>query len=312
MRFNLKTLALLSTMTLAGAAQAQDCIIPISVNLDETFVNVDIASLNILENQLRRAATASGLNADGSYTQFFITAKVDVLDKEVTSTAPVQIVQNLGVTLYIADQFHQKTFLSDYIELKGVGKSEDKSFNFALRQLNAQNSKVRSFINQGKRKILDYYDSQTEFILKDAKRAYSQQNYEEALTLCASVPTCSKGSDAAAAFGAEVYAHYRDLLNQRLLMQASAIWAAGQDADAASEAAYLLASIDPESSCYAEAQALLKEIRKQMRSDRDFETREKYWAENKLEGQRIDAWRAVGVAVGQGPKAQTNLMWMGR
>lgn len=312
MKLNLKSLALIASMAVAGSLQAQDCIIPISVDLDETFSQVDAASARILENQLRRAATASGLNADGTYTQFFITAKVDVLDKEVTSSAPAQVVQNIGVTLYVADQFHQKTFASEYLELKGVGKTEEKSFNFALRQLNAQNSKLRSFINQGKRKILDYYDSQTEYILKDADRAASMQRYEEAIALCASVPTCSKGGDQAAEYGAQIYAHYRDVLNQKLILQAQALWAAGQDADAASEAAYLLASVDPESGCYGEAQALLKEIRTQMRSDRDFEMREKYWAENKLESQRIDAWRAVGVAVGQGPKAQTNLMWMGR
>lgn len=312
MKISLKSIALMASLAIVGSTQAQDCIVPISVELEETFSQVDAASIRILENQLRRAATATGLNADGTYTQFMITAKVDVLDKEVTSTAPAQVVQNLGVTLYIADQFHQKTFASEYIELKGVGKSEEKSFNFALRQLNGQNSKLRSFINQGKRKILDYYDSQTEYILKDADRAASMQNYEQAISLCASVPTCSKGADQAAEYGAQLYAHYRDLLNQKLILQAQALWAAGQDPAAASEAAYLLASVDPESGCYAEAQALLKEIKTQMRSDRDFEMREKYWAENKLEGQRIDAWRQVGIAVGKGPKAQTNLMWMGR
>lgn len=312
MKISLKSIALMASLAIVGSTQAQDCIIPISVELEETFSQVDAASIRILENQLRRAATATGLNADGTYTQFMITAKVDVLDKEVTSTAPAQVVQNLGVNLYIADQFHQKTFASEYIELKGVGKSEEKSFNFALRQLNGQNSKLRSFINQGKRKILDYYDSQTEYILKDADRAASMQNYEQAISLCASVPTCSKGADQAAEYGAQLYAHYRDLLNQKLILQAQALWAAGQDPAAASEAAYLLASVDPESGCYAEAQALLKEIKTQMRSDRDFEMREKYWAENKLESQRIDAWRQVGIAVGRGPKSQTNLMWMGR
>lgn len=307
----LKSLALMAALAISTSLQAQDCIIPVSVVLDENFSHVDAASIKILENQLRRAATASGLNADASYTQFFITAQLDVLDKEVTATAPAQVVQNIGVNLYIADQFHQKTFHSDYLELKGVGKTEDRSFNFALRQLNAQNAKLKSFINQGKRKIIEYYDSQVDYILKDADRAASMQEYEKAINLCASVPTCSKGADAAAQRGAEIYAHYRDLLNQKLILQAQAVWAAGQDSEAAYEAAYYLMNVDPEASCYGEAQALLKEIRTQMRSDRDFEMREKYWAENQLEASRIDAWRAVGVAVGQGPKATTNMMWMG-
>ena len=312
MKLNLKSVVLATAMVMGTSLYAQDCIIPVSVDVDEQYAKLEAASVGILENQLRRAATASGLNADATYTQFVITAKVDVLDKEVVAGPPANVVQNLGVTLYVADIFHQKTFVSDYVELKGVGKTEEKSLNYALKQLNLQNNRVKTFIQKGKARIIEYYDSQVDYILKDAERAYSMQNYEQAISLCASVPTCSKGSGKAAERGAEIYAHYRDLLNQKLLLKARAIWASDPDSEGAAEAAYLLYQIDPESSSYSEAMALLKEIKSQRRSDIDFERREKYWAENALEGRRIDAWRAVGVAVGSGPKADNHYMWLGR
>ena len=57
--------------------------------------------------------------------------------------------------------------------------------------------------------------------------------------------------------------------------------------------------------------ALYKEIKGQLRADIDFETREKYRDSVKLEKQKIDAMRQVGVAYGRGQKAKTtNLMWV--
>ena len=72
-----------------------------------------------------------------------------------------------------------------------------------------------------------------------------------------------------------------------------------------------MAQIDPEASCYADAAKLLKEVKSQVRSDIDFEMREKYHDEIKLERERISAMRAVGVAFGNGQKpTTTNLMWL--
>ena len=73
----------------------------------------------------------------------------------------------------------------------------------------------------------------------------------------------------------------------------------------------MLAKIDPDASCYADANKLMKEIKEQTRSDIDFEMRQKYNDEVKLEHERIETARAVGVAYGNGQKpTTTNLMWL--
>lgn len=72
-----------------------------------------------------------------------------------------------------------------------------------------------------------------------------------------------------------------------------------------------LAGIDPSSSAYSGAQALVKEMGKTVKSDRDFELRDKYHDKVALEKSRIEAARAVGVAFGNGQKpTTTNLMWL--
>ena len=57
--------------------------------------------------------------------------------------------------------------------------------------------------------------------------------------------------------------------------------------------------------------SLMKEIKSQVRSDIDFEMREKYADNVKTERDYIDAMKAVGVAYGKGQQpSTTNLMWL--
>ena len=73
----------------------------------------------------------------------------------------------------------------------------------------------------------------------------------------------------------------------------------------------MLALIDPDAACYGEAGKLMKEVKARVRSDIDFEMREKYHDQIKLEKDRISAVRAIGVAFGNGQKpTTTNLMWL--
>lgn len=109
----------------------------------------------------------------------------------------------------------------------------------------------------------------------------------------------------------KLYTRNLDRLNLYLLNTAKAMWAAGQDAQTAKEVCKLLAQIDPEAACYADASRFLKEVKGQVCSDIDFEMRQKYNDQIDLEKGRIAAARAVGVAFGNGQKpTTTNLMWL--
>ena len=56
---------------------------------------------------------------------------------------------------------------------------------------------------------------------------------------------------------------------------------------------------------------MMSEIKKQVRSDIDFEVRQKYNDSVETERARIEAIRAIGVAYGKGQQpTTTNLMWL--
>lgn len=284
---------------------------PISIQLDEDFANVPDAAANALYQSLSRISTVNGLTTDSPITPFVLTAHCDVLDKSNIPGPPIQTVYNLGITFYIADTYTKKKFGTAYITVDGVGTGEVKSYMNAFKQINGKNSEITSLINRGKANMMKYYDTQYSNIIKEAKRLASLQQYEEALTMVLSIPLCSKGGEQATAYGLELYKKYLNRLNLYVLNQARALWAAGQDQSTAYEVCALLAQIDPEASCYADAAKLLKEVKSQVRSDIDFEMREKYHDEIKLERERISAMRAVGVAFGNGQKpTTTNLMWL--
>lgn len=303
--FTLGALALLAT-----GLRAQNCEVPVAIVVDAPD-DLPAASARQIESALTRALTVEGIAADTYDATFALVARIDILDKAMAATAPAMISQRLGLTLTLGNQADRKKIATQYIELTGAGTNATKAYNNALRSLTPKNQQIAAFARTGKQKAFEYYDQNATHILAEAERLVAQQQYGEALALTCGIPTCSRYGDKAAALGRQIYAKQLNRLNEALLNRARALWAAGQDADAAYEAALLLAAIDPDAACYAEAGTLMKEIRTQMRSDKDFETREKYRTEMNLRQKGIEAWQAVGTAYGRGQQpTTTNLMWM--
>ncbi len=306
-----KKVLLALCLSITTSIYAQDCVMPISIQLDDDFSNVPSAASTILYQSLNRVATENGLTTDAPTTPFVLTAHCDVLDKSNLPGPPVKTVYNLGITFYMADTYTMKKFGTAYITLDGVGTGEVKSYINAFRRISANHNEIKNLINRGKKNMMNYYDTQYPNIIKEAKRLASLKNFEEALTMVLSIPICSKGGEEAANYGLQLYTKYLDRMNLYLLNQAKALWAAGQDQQTAYDVCSMLAQIDPDAACYGEATKLMKEVKSQVRSDIDFEMRQKYNDEIKLEKDRIAAARAVGVAFGNGQKpTTTNLMWL--
>lgn len=298
-------------LTMATGIYAQECVMPISIQLDEDFTNIPTAANTVLYQTLSRMITEKGFTTESPTTPFVLTAHCDVLDKSNLPGPPVQTVYNLGITFYMADTYTQKKFANAYITLDGVGTGEVKSYINAFRHISANNKEILNLINTGKKKMMEYYNTQYPNIIKEAQRLVSLQNYEEALTMVLSIPICSNGGEEATKYGLQLYTKYLDRMNLFLLNRARALWAAGQDQETAYQVCAMLAQIDPDAACYAEAKALMKEVKAQVRSDIDLEMREKYYDQIQLEKSRIEAARAVGVAYGNHQKpTTTSLMWL--
>ena len=288
---------------------AQECNIPMSAIVDEGFANVTSETASALQTQLERLITQSKLNVGWKNANFAITAKFDQLDRYVVGSAPTQIANVFGVTLYLVDVYNQKLFSSAYVEVKGVGTNETKASMNAVRQLNVNNGQIGTFLSGAKKKIIYYYDSQLPSLIKDARTKAAMKNYEEALAILAVVPTCCNGYDKAMSEAMKYYVLYRDTYFLNQLNQAKALWAANPTQAGSIPVVAILSSIDPDAKCYKEAMTLLSQVAKVVKTDVDYETKKKYQDSVELEKLRIQAIGEIGKAYAA--NRPTNIMFLG-
>ena len=268
------------------------------------------AARSILANKLNQIVTQNGMGGAANNERFIITANVNVISKDLTATAPPMTALVLEVTLYIGDGFVGTKFSSTSISVKGVGESETKAYISALKGISPTNSNIQSFVGNGKSKIIEYYNSKCDFIIKEAQTLVSQNNFEEAIFKLTSVPeVCKDCYDKCMDAVGPIYQKQIDRECKSKLMEANTAWNAAQDSYGADTAGGILAQIDPNASCYKEALALSNKIAQRIKEidQRDWKLQLKEQQDNvDIQKATIKAIRDIGVAYGNGqPKSVT-------
>ncbi len=214
-------------------------------------------AMNVLKNKLNQITTKYGLGGSSLNQRFIITANVIELTKDITASTPVIYVYNLEVTLYIGDGIEGTKFASLPISLKGAGNSETKAYLAALKELKPQDSRYADFLNEGKNKIIEYYNSKCDFIIKEAETMAAQNDFDGAIFKLVSVPDVCKDcyekcmDKTAIIFKAKMERECQANIAKSKTLKTQENY---------NEAAEVLSTILPDLSCYPEAQALMTEI----------------------------------------------------
>ena len=140
-----------------------------------TFVPDDIlenapSARKLFVTKLGQIASRNGMGggwASGN-NRFIISGDINILTKDITATAPTKYLVTIETTLAVGDGIDGKAFSSEFIEFKGIGISEDKAFISAIRKINPRHKLIKQAITEGKEKIIEYYNSRCDFILKEA------------------------------------------------------------------------------------------------------------------------------------------------
>lgn len=260
------------------------------------------AARSMLANKLSQIVTQSGMSGSANNQRFILTANINVLSKDVTPTAPPMQAFTLDISLYIGDGIDGTKFATFSTTVKGVGENETKAYISALRNLKVNDPNYQSFIETGKNKIVEYYNSKCDFMIKEAQTLVGQSQYDEAIYKLSSVPeVCKDCYDKCMDAVVPIYKLQIDKVCRVSLADATNSWNTSQDASGASAAREYLAQIDPNASCFKEAQALSNKIAKRI-----FENDKKEWdfkmKENQdeldIRKQTINAARDIGVAYG--------------
>ena len=213
------------------------------------------AAARILKTKMTQITTKNGLSSMGN--RFTMYPQIDILTQDITPSAPPMHAYTLSVTLYISDLETQTIFSSTNLTLKGVGKNEAKAYISALKMLNSKRPEVKGFVEEGKNRIIEYYNSQCDFILKEATAAAGRKEYDQAIYDLLLVPDVCK----------DCFMQAMDLTNEIYMQKLNnecqemlALARVAKSNDKYDEAANHLAPILPDVDCYADAQILLKEI----------------------------------------------------
>jgi hypothetical protein len=276
----------------------------LTVWIPETIDGLTPTAEQNLKNKLAQIISQSGIFAEENASRFVMTANVITLDMHILPTAPAKYMYTMDVTLYIGDGFEGKQFSSYNSTVSGVGDSETKAYMTALRNIKTNDKNFQGFITQGKNKIIDYFNSQCDIMLKQASAMAGMDNYEQALQILMSVPdVCTECWNKAMDEALPIYQKQIDFDCASLLLEATNVWNAGQSWDAANRAGRIMSSINPYAACFGDVMKLAGTIEQRIRDVDSRAWEFKYDKEIGLKQSLINAYRDVGVAYGTNQRA---------
>jgi hypothetical protein len=183
--------------------------------------------------------------------------------------------------------------------LKGVGTNENKAFIEAFKTINPKNKVLVEFLNEGKTKIINYYSTNCDFLLKDAQTLAIQEKYDEAIYNLSLVPqVCEVCFNKTAELIATIYQQKIEADCNIKLSQARIVWADKQNISNAENVLNILKDINPNASCYHEVELLTKEINNKLLADEkaQFEMAlKKYNDKINLEKNRMEAYKEIAI-----------------
>lgn len=270
---------------------------------------------SLLKNKLNEITTKNGLGGSATNPQFILTANVAIISKDITPTAPPMIAYNLQITFYVADYVNKVKFSSASVALKGVGQNEEKAYISAIKNINAGSPEIKQAIEQGKTKIIEYFNSKCDFIIKEAKTMADQKKFGEAIFKLTSVPdVCKECYNKSMDNVKPIYQMYMDDKCNKDLAKARTAWGGTLNYDGAVQAQSYLSGITPDAKCYGEAQELIKEIKAKVFADqkKEWEFALMVYKDGvDMQKQMIDAYKEVGIAQAQNqPQVVYDVTWL--
>jgi hypothetical protein len=219
----------------------------------------------LLESKLRQIASANGLGGTNySNPRFVLTATVHQLTSEQISESLLYYI-NAEIVYYVVDAAENKIFNTLSVNYKGVGNTESKAFIDIFKKIQVKTKDLEGFLNRSKEKIIQSYNDQCDFILKEAAALDKQGLFDEAIAKLMLVPDVCKECYFKCTDQVEViYQHKIDKECTVKIREAKAKWASTQTREGAEAVAEIISSISPFSICEPETGILLKSIQEKL------------------------------------------------
>ena len=242
-------------------------------------LNIPSEASKLLENKLTQISTNYGLGGRSISNKFIITANIQVLSKDVLPGPPPMISQKIEITIYIGDADKNILFSSINLKATGIGQNENKAFINALKDMPTQNSAVEDFVNKGKSRIVDYYNSKCNEIIVNAQTLSNQNKYDEAIYNLATVPNvCNECFVKAKTEIKNIFEKKINFECDVKLKQANVIWAQAHDKSNINRVTNILLGVNPNAKCASEVTSFFSQIQNEItekdKAEWDFKVRQ--------------------------------------
>lgn len=141
-----------------------------------------------LYNRLNQAVTLNGIGSTDNSNKFLMIPSVVVTSIEATTTTPINYVAELEITIYIVDNSKKLLFAQETLVKKGVGENETKAVVEAVKSLKARDPKLKKIITVAKNKIVEYYNTECDNVIKTINSYIEMGMYDEALDELNAIP----------------------------------------------------------------------------------------------------------------------------
>jgi hypothetical protein len=269
-----------------------------------------------LETKLNQITTINGMGGSAVNPRFIITAVLNVGTKDIIPGPPQLIAQNIDVTLFVGDAITNTVFSNTVVSIKGVGTNENKSLIDAIKNINPKNKEISTFLEEGKNKIISFYTTQCDFIIKDAETLSKQQKFDEAIYKLALVPEgCKECFFKISEVAGKLFQQKIDSDCKAKLAKAKLLWSGQQNQNKAEQVLDVISEISPNANCFNDASSFAKQISTKLKNDEKVRIElelKKYNDKIALEKQQINAYKEIAVEYAKNqPKIinYTNLIW---
>lgn len=177
----LLTVVFLLSVSFVAEAQAIRVLYPSNDNIS------DEAS-SVLYNRLNQAVTLNGIASTDNSNKFLLIPSVTVLSIEQTTTVPINYVAEVEITMFIVDNSKKLLMSQETFVKKGVADNERKAVVEAIKSIKARDPKIKKMITIGKNRIIEYYNTECETIVKTINAYIDCGMYEEALNELNAIP----------------------------------------------------------------------------------------------------------------------------
>lgn len=281
--------------------------IALSVVMPDNVEGLDENNISKLETKIIQIVNSTGLAANGYNNNFVIYPKFAIYDTNIVETGLQNVtIINCELSIFIKQVDNNVIYSSINKSIKGSGKDKQSALANAIIKINTNDNEFKSFIEKGKTRIIQYYDSNCNDFIIRADAIAKQQDFEQSIALLSSIP-----SEVACFYKVqnkiiEIYKTFQSYRCSSLLQQAKTDIARNEY----NSSLMALSQIDPSTKCGAEAKMLIGKIEGKI----DAENKQQWQATMliykdavQLEKQRINAVRDIAVEYAKNqPKPPSN------